>query len=69
MRFFIKKMNWTNADFIAFKLCIASIYLIAGSYVHEFVHRYYLPLAILFAISVSWTLYLWVRKMRSPTGG
>ncbi|AHF15301.1 hypothetical protein [Niabella soli] len=63
MSFLNKKMTWTNAEFIPFKLCIASIYLIAGAYFSNFVQHYYIPLFVLFVISVIWTLYLWVRKM------
>lgn len=67
MRFLNKKMIWTNAEFIPFKLCIASIFLIAGSYFHNFIHHCYSLLLVLFGITVSWTLYLWVQKMRGSS--
>ncbi|MEC5143628.1 hypothetical protein [Chitinophaga sp. 212800010-3] len=58
------KTTWSNAEFIPFKLCIASIYIAAGSYFHDFFRHYYIPLLILFGITVTWTVYLWIKKMR-----
>ncbi|MFL9484291.1 hypothetical protein ACI6Q2_16035 [Chitinophagaceae bacterium LWZ2-11] len=65
MSFLNKKMSWSNAEFIPFKLCIASIYIIVGSYFHDFFSNYYMPLFILFAVATGWTIYLWLRKMKS----
>lgn len=65
MNFFNKKMTWTNAEFIPFKLCVASIYIIVGTYFSNFFRHYYIPLFILFGVSTIWVLYLWVRKMKA----
>ncbi|MEZ0007182.1 hypothetical protein ABH942_002561 [Flavobacterium sp. 28YEA47A] len=62
MGFFNAKTTWANKEFIPFKLCIASIYIIVGSYFHDFFQNYYVPLFIVFAITVVWTVYLWLKK-------
>ncbi|WP_143309109.1 hypothetical protein [Chitinophaga vietnamensis] len=62
MSFLKTKTTWSNAEFIPFKLCIASLYIIVGAYFHEFFSRYYIPLAILFVIATVWTIYLWAKK-------
>lgn len=64
MNIFKVKTSWSNAEFIPFKLCIASIYIVVGSYFHDFFSRYYVALLILFGITVIWTVYLWLKKMR-----
>ncbi|HWW39074.1 hypothetical protein [Pedobacter sp.] len=65
MNFLNAKTVWANKEFIPFKLCIASIYVIIGSYFHNFFESYYVPLFILFGISVVWTVALWLKKMKS----
>lgn len=65
MSFFNKKTTWANKEFIPFKLCIASIYIIAGSYFHSFFANYYVPLFILFGVTAVWTVVLWLKKMKS----
>jgi hypothetical protein len=69
MGFLNKKTSWSNAEFAVFKLCIASIYLIVGSYYHRFFSNYYVPLLILFGITTVWTLYLWFHKMKNNNEG
>ena len=64
MNFFQIKTSWSNAEFIPFKLCIASAYIIIGSYFHTFFQEYYLQVLIVFAITVLWTLSLWLKKMK-----
>lgn len=64
MNFFQIKTSWSNAEFIPFKLCIASAYLIIGSYFHDFFQDYYLEVLIVFAITVLWTISLWFKKMK-----
>lgn len=65
MSFLKNKTTWTNAEFIPFKLCVASIYVIVGAYFHDFFRQYYLPLAMLFGITVIWTIWLWVKKTKA----
>nr|WP_199078517.1 hypothetical protein [Pedobacter sp. ASV19] len=65
MNFLNAKTVWANKEFIPFKLCIASIYVIIGSYFHNFFESYYVLLFILFGISVVWTVALWLKKMKS----
>ncbi len=64
MNFFNRKTSWTNAEFIPLKLCIASAYVIIGTYFHFFFEHYYIPLFVLFGITVIWCLTLWLRKMK-----
>ncbi|SHM11833.1 hypothetical protein [Flavobacterium chilense] len=65
MNFFKIKTSWTNAEFIIIKLCIASAYIIIGSYFHDYIKDYYTPLFILFGITVIWFVYLWLKKMKA----
>ncbi|WP_293297325.1 hypothetical protein [Pedobacter sp. UBA4863] len=64
MNFFNTKTTWANKEFIPFKLCVASIYIIVGSYFHSFFKNYYVPLFILFGITVVWTMALWLKKSK-----
>jgi hypothetical protein len=64
MNFFKIKTTWSNAEFIILKLCIASIYIVIGTYFHAFFHTFYIPLLILFGITVIWSVYLWLHKMK-----
>ena len=65
MKFFQAKTTWTNAEFIPLKICIASIYLLIGSYFHNFIYAYCVPIFVVFLITVVWSLSLWVNKMKS----
>ncbi|AUD01732.1 hypothetical protein CWM47_07800 [Spirosoma pollinicola] len=65
MDFFNIKTSWSNAEFIPLKLCIAAAYILVGSYFHDFFQDYYLLLFILFSITVSWSVYLWITKMKN----
>jgi len=65
MNFFQTKTSWSNAEFIPLKLCIASIYVLIGAYFHKFLREYYLPVLILFVITVIWSVYLWLNKMKN----
>lgn len=65
MNFFKMKTSWSNAEFIVLKLCMASAYMLAGAYFHQFFRSYYMPVLIVFAITLVWTLYLWLSKMKN----
>jgi hypothetical protein len=65
MNFFKIKMSWSNAEFIPLKLCVAAAYLVIGSYFHSFFQNYYLPILIIFGITVIWTMSLWITKMKT----
>lgn len=56
-------MSWSNLEFIALKLCIASAYVLVGAYFHDFFRIHYVPVLVLFAVTVSISVYLWFRKM------
>lgn len=65
MSFLNKKMSWTNAEFIPFKVCIAAAYLYLGSTFSEFFLTYKGFILGLFAVSLVYVMMLWVKKMRS----
>ncbi|MFH6962043.1 hypothetical protein ACHRVK_06290 [Flavobacterium plurextorum] len=65
MNFFKIKTSWSNAEFIVLKLCIASAYILIGTYFHDFFSNYYTPLILLFGITVIWSVYLWLSKMKN----
>jgi hypothetical protein len=58
------RTTWSNAEFIIFKLSITSGYLIIGTYFHALFSNYYIPLFIVFGISLVWTVSLWLKKMK-----
>jgi len=64
MNFFQRKTTWTNTEFIPLKLAIASIYLLIGAYLSEYVMEYKLPLLLLFAATVILAVGMWIRKMQ-----
>jgi hypothetical protein len=57
-------MSWTNAEFIPFKLCIASAYILVGAHFSNFIHKHHLIFLAIFAITVILTLFLWATKMK-----
>lgn len=63
MGFLQKKTTWTNLEFIPLKLAIASIYLILGSLLSNFVEHLQGFLTVLFIVTVTLSLYLWITKM------
>ena len=65
MNFLSAKMSWSNAEFIPFKLCVASAYVLIGAYFHTFIHEHYLPVLLLFVVSTIWVLALWLKKMKN----
>ena len=65
MNFFQTKTSWSNAEFIPLKLCIGTAYLLAGAYFHNFVREYYIPVLIVFGLTVVYSMYLWVSKMKA----
>ena len=58
------RTTWSNAEFIIFKLSITCGYLIIGTYFHALFRNYYIPLFIVFGISLVWTISLWLKKMK-----
>jgi hypothetical protein len=64
MNFFKIKTSWSNAELILLKLCIALAYILVGAYFRDFVVAYKNLLLSLFAVSVVWSLYLWITKMK-----
>jgi predicted PurR-regulated permease PerM len=64
MNFFKIKTRWSNAELVVLKLCIASAYILVGTYFHKFFHHYYIPVLIAFVVTVVWSIYLWITKMK-----
>ncbi|MEI6821728.1 MAG: hypothetical protein WCL51_07310 [Bacteroidota bacterium] len=64
MNFFKMKTTWTNAELIPLKLAIATIYIVIGSVFHSIIHNYYMPILLVFAITVVWSVYIWIVKMK-----
>ena len=58
------KTTWSNAEFIVLKLCVASAFILVGTYFNSFFHHYYVPLLLVFGITGVWSVYLWISKMR-----
>jgi hypothetical protein len=64
MGFFRKKTTWSNLEFIPLKLCIASAYLIIGSFFPVFIQEYRWVFLAIFAVTVVISLNKWARKMK-----
>lgn len=67
MNFFKIKTSWSNAEFIVLKLCIASAYILIGAYFSKFILNFFIPFIILFGITVIWSVYLWLVKMKNQS--
>jgi len=65
MNFFKRKTSWSNSEFIPLKLCVASAYVLVGAYFQQFFLRYEIPVLILFGITLVWSVYLWLNKMKN----
>ena len=65
MNFFDIKTTWTNSELTLVKLCLASAYLLAGAFFHAFIRQHYLVIVAIFCITVVWTPYLWLVKMKN----
>lgn len=65
MNFFKIKTTWTNAELIPLKICIATAYILIGGYFHEFFGKFYIPIIIVYTITMVWSVYLWIKKMKN----
>ncbi len=64
MNIFDKKTTWSNLEFIPFKICIGTAYLLIGMYFHEYVKQYKTLIIILFVFTWIVTMYMWLHKMK-----
>jgi len=69
MNFFEAKTSWKNIEFIPFKLCVASAYMMVGAYFQSFISKHLEIFVIPFLVSVAWTVYLRMSKMRQYKNG
>ena len=65
MHFFKVKTNWSNSELIVIKLCIAAAYILIGAYFHTFFSTHYIPVLMLFSVTLVWGLYLYITKMKN----
>lgn len=64
MNFLNKKTTWTNWELIPLKLCIATAYILVGGYFHSFFHSVLIPVILLFGITMIWSVWMWISKMK-----
>ncbi|MFP9113965.1 hypothetical protein ACLI1A_08475 [Flavobacterium sp. RHBU_3] len=64
MGFLSKKTTWSNAEFIPLKLCIASAYVLIGTYFSTYILAYKAIFFGIFGVTVALSMYLWVTKMK-----
>lgn len=64
MNFLKTKTSWSNAELIVLKLAIASAYIIIGAYFSTIISNYYTLFIILFVVTVVWSMYMWLSKMK-----
>lgn len=65
MNFLKIKTSWPNAELVVLKVSIATAYILIGTYFHNFFRHYYIPVLILFVITVSWSVYFVVAQNES----
>jgi len=65
MNIFNVKTTWNNKEIAVLKLAVASVYLVLGSFFHEFVSQYYTMIIVFAAISVCFSLYLYFQKVKT----
>ena len=64
MNFLKIKTSWSNAEFIVLKLSIATAYLLIGAWFSSYILMFYVPVIIVFGITVIWAVALWLKKMK-----
>lgn len=65
LNFLRRKTTWANTELAWVKVCVASTYLILGTYFHTFFVNYLPIIWCVFLITMAWALYLWLKKMSS----
>ncbi len=65
MNFFKIKTSWSNAELGIFKVCVASMFVMIGVFFNDYLRNFYVPLLIIFGITLVWTLFLWITKMKN----
>lgn len=65
MNFWKTKTSWSNMELGLLKTCVASAYIMIGTYFHKFLRDYFRIFGLIFSISVIWTIYLWIKKKES----
>lgn len=64
MSFLDKKTTWSNKELIPLKLCIASIYMILGANISDWVFANTSYLLVLFFVTLTFSMYLWIKKLK-----
>ncbi|HKR04584.1 MAG TPA: hypothetical protein VJY62_08095 [Bacteroidia bacterium] len=64
MNFLRAKTTWTNIEFAIIKVSLISYGIIIGIYFTTFLKNYILWLWLLFGITITWFILLWVNKMK-----
>jgi len=64
MKFLKIKTSWSNAEFGLFKACVISYGMLIGIYFYEYVKNWVVPIWIVLGITATWTILLWVKKMK-----
>ena len=64
MNFWTHKTAWSNLEFIPLKLAIGSAYILIGALFHDFILQYHVFFAAIFLVTVIWSIYKWVSKMK-----
>ncbi|MFZ4398983.1 MAG: hypothetical protein ACOYO1_03025 [Bacteroidales bacterium] len=65
MNFFNIKTSWSNLELGILKICVGSVYIIIGSYFHEFINKYIFLFAAIFLATAIWIFSLWIKKMKN----
>jgi hypothetical protein len=64
MHFFKKKTTWMNIELMVLKLAIGSAFVLIGAYFHHFIRAILIPVIVSCVVTVTWTVILWIKKMK-----
>ena len=62
MNFFKNQNKLVKRRIIPLKLCIATAYILVEPFPQLFFRDFYIPVLIVFGITVIWSVYLWLNK-------
>jgi len=65
MNFFKRKSSWSNTELGLIKVCVGSMYIIIGTYFHEFFKNYLWIFVLLYIATAIPVFYIWVKQMRT----
>jgi hypothetical protein len=64
MNFLEKRTSWANKELGLFKVCLVALGAAAGTYFHEQLQEFILPLLLIFITVGAYLFFLWYKQLR-----